>query len=314
MNADEKADQSAGDKDDTPSELARLSCWIRRAERQAEVAGEKKGDLADLSTRYEAARAAYSEAWTAADVAIGAARSDLEAVTKDVGCKLEADAKKRLDTAWTSTAKRLNECAKPDHAPSVPDCKPDTTKEKGETAASLAGRVHDLRVQAEQRQSLVEALLEEIDDLPRRVKDVEDEIAALKSDLAAPSPDLARLYARALVAGWRLDHIHRGFADIDIYVDLVRQATVGLYQLWQAIAILEGRQAYRACLADASPAGPCAVLLADPVADLLKGGTDGGRATGGGGAAAGGVGAAAGLGAAAAPDDDAARGGITGDR
>jgi hypothetical protein len=260
--------------------ITELSCGPTRTEGEAAVVVETKERLDGHITANADARTTYTAAWKKAEADRTAAHATLETLLKELRCRLDDAAESCLNTVWGALQAELDECTSGTEGCRVAPCDPDESVAPDTSQGALAGRIEDLRDQAERHEKYFTDLLKEITELPERAEEAKTEVTQLEADArsstagpgATPAPgspnDVVTLYARALVARWNLEHVRGGFDSIDDFLNCLCRALAAVLRTWKAIRILEGEKAYRACV-EAGSGGSCDVLLADPLSALL---------------------------------------------
>jgi hypothetical protein len=261
-----------------PTKITELTCGSERVERQAAVTEENKERLDGYRASFATARADYTTAWKTAEDDRKAARTTLDKLLKELRCRLDEDTETCLDRVWGAVEADLDRCVSQTEGCRVAACNPDESVSGDVSPGVLAGRISDLRDQAERHEKYFTELLAEITELPDRAAAAKEEVTQLETDVrgstSVPTPagsgsgDVVALVARALVADWRLKHVRGGFDSIDAFLDCLCRALTAVLRTWAAIVKLEGEKAYRTCI-EGADGGSCTVLLADPLAALI---------------------------------------------
>lgn len=247
-------------------EIDALTCESARIERQAAVTKESLETLDGYRDKFRTARETYA-------AALAAARADVAIATKqfaelDLTCKLNQDTRKCIDDLWSEVLKKIQKCRETATTP-MDDCKPNSTVGDKETPAALAGRIQVLRAEAARLGTDFDGLVDQQTQLPARAVKAKDDVAALvaASRGEPPANEPARLYIRGKVVEWTLAVVFQGFPSVDSYLDRLCQVLTCILRHWQAIVVLEGALAEKACKA-AKEKDTCDALLADPAAEL----------------------------------------------
>jgi hypothetical protein len=247
-----------------------LACNVKRFQRQAEVASESLTALTEARTKFATARADYQAARDAARGDVRTAKTQLADVLETLRCKIDDQDEDCVEKAVKKVVARIRECTgKPQCCSGPGDF--DKTWDGSQPLSALAARIAQYRQDVGVSMDCFTALIQEQADLPARAAAIKAEVASIASDLAADDPDkdLARLYARALVARWHLKpkQLWKGYATVNDYVDCLCQSLTNAMTGWEAIAILEGIKAELDCKAEAA-ATACAKLQTDIVAEV----------------------------------------------
>ncbi|MBN1174998.1 MAG: hypothetical protein JXA67_22760, partial [Micromonosporaceae bacterium] len=131
-------------------------------------------------------------------------------------------------------------------------------------------RIAELQRRTQAAKAVFDDLIKEPTNLPKRMTSLQQEIATIETDKAGDpqKTDFKRLYAAALVAGWHLDQIWRGFGNTNDYVSCLCRALKRQLRGHATIAVLLGRQAEHQCHRDAA-AAHCVHLREQTVDEVM---------------------------------------------
>jgi hypothetical protein len=255
------------------SELDALGCEADRITAQAAATAEGLKVLEPHRKEFDAARKVYTDARTAAQKDVDAAKAALDPLLQDLICRLSREKKECLDQAWDDVRQQLLQCLPPIGCPKL-DCDFDTSvstdSDHRDTLASLKARVQGFRQRAKEIDDVFVALVGEPAALKARAADYRAQAEALAANAAKDTErkDTANWYAQALVLRWRLGRVWMGYQAVAAYVDCLCNVLTCLLKAWKAIAVLEGIAAERAC-GEKREKDRCALLDAGTVADIL---------------------------------------------
>ena len=248
-----------------------LACTAKRFQKQADVVNESLTKINEYKTRFGTARADYQKARDAVGADVAATKTTLDDLIGQLRCRLDDDREECLEKALKTVVKSIRECA------GKPGCCADACdfdKDPGsDTAAALATRIEEYRRKVAKYAACFDQLLTEQTAIATRVAEIKAEVASIAADMAADKPgkDWARLFARALVAHWRLkpNQLWQGHKTVNDYVDCLCTALTCLLKGWEAIAILEGVKAELDCQDDAKDAA-CLKKQTDVVDEVMR--------------------------------------------
>ena len=239
-----------------PSLLDDLKCRAKGIQAQAEYNAQKMEELTQARTQFDSARSAYSAARTAAAPIVQELRHQLAQVIDQLKCLVDDDGEIRLlDRAYATIKERLEECGDTsgcyfeddcDFDGDVHDCPPE----------DIAGKIADIDRRTKAAKAAFVDLIAEPTNLPKRVTDLQAEVNAIVTKMAADprTVDFKQLYAAALVARRHLAAIWRGFEHVNAYVDCLCAALTCQLKGHTAISVLTGRAAVHKCHREAAEA------------------------------------------------------------
>jgi hypothetical protein len=266
---EDPCDCCTGDCD--PGAIEDLACSAKRFQKQAEVVTASLEQITKFRDKFATARASYQAAKDASTADVTAAKKQLEDVLGQLRCRLADDTEECLDHALEKVVACIRKCAGEPGCcvgPCEFDADPGT-----DTAPALMGRIEQYRRDVDQSAKCFDHLIEEITALPKRATALKDEVASIADDACSEqSPkDWVQLYARAVVAEWKLKdaQLYQGFPTVNDFVDCLCQALMCVLKGWEAIALLEGVAAELDCKADAAEAA-CKKKQDDMVGEVLS--------------------------------------------
>ncbi len=239
---------------------------------QLEHSKEHAEALDAARTTYDTARTSYREKRHEAALKVQDMRHQVKHLIERIKCLIEQDRVVRcLDDAFEQVCEQLDCCEEECGCCAVDfsfDAKVPPDTEKGDR--KLAHRIERYKAEIAKAKDCFTKLSEEPTRLEGRVaevkKDIDEILAALADDAA--KVDLKKQYARARIAKRKLNRIWNGFDDTTAYVDCLCKALKTWTDGVEAVAVLVGEQAVRAC-AQTSEDDWCTALVGGPVAEIL---------------------------------------------
>jgi hypothetical protein len=248
-----------------------VPCEVAREDRKTAVRQEAKENLLAREAGRAAAKAAYSQARTAAEAVAEQAGKVNDVTLQDLRCKIEREQRRPLSRLWRQLRDEIR-AASPPPGCRRPRCNADGSIGRDEALADLAGRVAAMRYEARDLDTYFGTLLAEPTALTERVAAAQSDVEQLVDDVknADSDTDLMPFYARARVLEWRLspDELWGGFT-IASYLACLNDTMACLRREWRAIAALEGAIAERVCVAE-SVAAKVAERRSGAIDELLE--------------------------------------------
>jgi hypothetical protein len=248
-----------------------LTCEAAGVTSRADYTKSKEADLQRRRTAFDGARTGYGSARTAASADVAELRHRLAQLREQLRCRLAGEVIECLERAWEEVQEELRACGMVEPGcclPQAEQCEFDTDfdgRSDQELQARKAG--WERRVQA--AEECFDALVLEPAALTKRVADLKLEVDGLSAEAADPkTTDVKHAYARLLWDQRRLDDIWLGFRHANDYIDCICRSLTCSVRGNQAIAVLVGEQAVRACR-EAAVTARCDLLRTHVVDEIL---------------------------------------------
>jgi hypothetical protein len=202
--------------------------------------------------QYDTARVAYGAARNEAGPVVYSVRQQLEHVTEQIRCLInDSEVVDHLDRAWRRVKRRLRHCTEREGC-----CTDDNCSEEFDTDVTdhgievIEARIAQYEHRTTEAEKCFKRLTEEPDRLRARVDVVKQEVTDLVAEVGGDSAttDYKRLYAKALVADWKLDRIWWGFDHTHDYVDCLCETLQCSLRGRAALSELTGELALRNCM------------------------------------------------------------------
>lgn len=232
-----------------PSLLDDLRCRAKGIQAEAEYNAQKMDELTQARTQYDGARSAYSAARTAAAPTVQELRHQLAQVIDQLKCLVDDDWEIRLlDRAYATIEERLEACGDTSGCYFQDDCEFDDDA-RNCPPEDIAGKIAEIDRRTQAAKAVFVDLIAEPTNLPKRVADLQAEVTAIVTSMAADprTVDFKQLYAAALVARRHLAAVWRGFEHVNAYVDCLCLALTCQLKGHTAISVLKGRAAVHEC-------------------------------------------------------------------
>lgn len=257
--------------DCTPESVEGLDCIAKRFARQSEVAGANFPRLAGYKVQFDTARDDYQKARDAVAADLAAITKKLAELKKDVECKLPDEKESCVKKALHKVKREIRECSEQNGCCAGPCEFPPAPSEP--TVESLAGLIAKYSRDVAVSEKCFTDLVKEKTEIGTRVAAIKAEVDAIAAAVTADSSskDWARLYARVLIAEWRMlpRQLWLGYATVNDYVDCLCQALDCAGQGWERIVELEGAKAELECREDAARAA-CERKKKDILGEVMK--------------------------------------------
>lgn len=272
MSAQTEAESTSYGK--TPlDEIETLSCKAEKIRRQAEVTEASQESLSERLTQFQGALDAYTTARRSAETDVEAAREQLDPLTKQLRCKLSTEESDHITHAWEQVQAVIDRCPAQLGAVSIPDHDRTTADEEHEDATQswLLGRIREIEYRRDELDEHFQALVDEQTELPQRATLIRQYVDQLATDASAETAvrDRAALYARALIARWRIRSIWRGFGSIQAYMESVEKTYRSLLKAYDTIVRLEGAVAELQCRGERAEQR-CNALRSEPLNEVMR--------------------------------------------
>lgn len=262
--------QSKPCADCDPSGLDTLKCDAEGIKKQAEVTTEAAAKIAERRTKYDAARAKYTQAHEDAVTIVEEARVQLGQLLERLKCTIDDErVVTHLKRAHQAVQTKLEECGGSGGCCADDDCDFDTNVTDVPLGEFYARRA-DVGRHTTQAEKCFEDLIGEPEELTERTTAIRKELASISEAMAKGETGyaLVRLYARLLVVKQWLADVWRGFAGANDYVNCLCKALTCSLKGWQTLAIIEGAIATAECR-EAADEDRCKKLRNGLVGELL---------------------------------------------
>ena len=229
-----------------------------------------EADLAKAKIDYEATRKAYRTEQHDAAPIVQDLENQIRHLVERIKCQIEQDRVwKCLDKAFCKVLEELKCCPTPKPCCSE-DCEFPLDDIEDKSAAELAVLIAEYQKRIDDAKKCFNDLLGEPAALKTRVAEAKNEVAAITTDLGGDQAklDLKRLYARALVAQWRIKKIWGGFGQVQKFVDCLCQALICWTKGCRAVYDLTGAKAVAECV-EQSKKDRCDKLRNETVEQVL---------------------------------------------
>ena len=239
--------------DCTPESVEGLDCIAKRFAKQSEVAGQHFPRLADFKVQFDTARKDYQDARDAVAADLESLTKKLAELEKDVECKLADDKEHCVKKSLRKVKYEIKECSGQTGCCAGPCEFPSASSAPSveELAGLIAKYTRDVAIS----EKCFGDLIKEKTEIGTRVTALKTEVDAIAAEVAADKAgkDWARLYARVLIAKWRLsgDQLWLGHS-VNSYVDCLCQALDCAGKGWERIVELEGAKAELECRENAA--------------------------------------------------------------
>ncbi|MFF0014122.1 hypothetical protein [Streptomyces sp. NPDC005374] len=253
-----------------PSGLDTLKCDAEGIKKQAEVTTEAAAKIAERRTRYDVARAKYTQAHEGAAKVVEESGVQLNQLLERLKCTIDDDrVVARLRRAHQAVQTKLDECGGAAGCCADDDCDFDTDV-SDVPLSELNARRADAARHTAQAEKCFDDLIGEPEELTKRTTAIKEELAKISEAMGKgeQGPALVRLYARLLVVKQWIDDVWRGFAGSNDYVNCLCKALTCSLKGWQALAIIEGAIATAECR-EKSAEERCTELRHSLVEELL---------------------------------------------
>jgi hypothetical protein len=248
-----------------------LACVAKRFEKQSEVAKESFEKLAEYKAKFDTARADYQKARDDVAADVEAAREKLAELIKDIECKLDDTKEQCVKDALHTVKCQIKDCRRPAGCCAGP-CD-FTGVSPTESLEDLAARIVKYRADVAESEKCFDTLIAHISAIPTWVEALKGEVDAIAAQLTAEAPrkEWDRLYARALIAAWKLQdaQLWKGYPTVNAFIDCLCKALECAAKGWEKIVELEGAKAERDCKKDADEKA-CERKQADMLGEVMK--------------------------------------------
>ena len=262
--------QSKPCADCDPSGLDTLKCDAEGIKKQAAVTTEAAAKIAERRTKYDAARAKYTQAHEGAAKIVEGCGVQLNQLLERLKCTIDDErVVARLKRAHLAVQAKLDECGGSGGCCADDDCDFDTDV-TDVPLGELNARRADIGRHTTQAERCFDDLIGEPEELTKRTTAIKEELAKISEAMGKgeQGPALVRLYARLLVVKQWLDDVWRGFSGSNDYVNCLCKALTCSLKGWQALAIIEGAIATAECREE-SAEDRCKELQQNLVEELL---------------------------------------------
>ncbi|MEU5952118.1 hypothetical protein [Streptomyces sp. NPDC047525] len=253
-----------------PNGLDTLKCDAEGVKKQAEVTTSAAAKLAERRTKYDAARAKYTQAREDAAKVVEESGVQLAQLLERLKCTIDDERiVTRMKRAHQSVQAKLEECGAPGGCCADDECDFDANT-AGVALSELYARRADIGRHTTQAEKCFDDLIGEPEELTKRTTAIKDELAKISEAMGKGEKGyaLVRLYARLLVVKQWLIDVWRGFSSSNDYVNCLCKALTCSLKGWQALAVIEGAIAKAECQEEAAE-DRCAELQQSLVEELL---------------------------------------------
>ncbi|WP_031064346.1 hypothetical protein [Streptomyces sp. NRRL WC-3742] len=224
-----------------------LTCKAAGIKRQAAVTDESLQTLTPFRAALATAKTDYCKARATAKPDVKTAEDQVKAVRETLRCRLDEEQRECVERAVHKVWTRIEECV------GEPGCREytcdfPTEGHQGDPAPKLAGLIAHYREEVSAASKyFTDVLQAELTALPKRAAQLKADATQLTHDAADPAQPPVDLYVRLLVLDRQVKGVWNGFPGVHDYVDCLCRTLMFILRGWEAVVILEGWLAVRAC-------------------------------------------------------------------
>lgn len=240
-----------------PDSLDAIKCRAKGLQARADYNNLHLEALGKAREKYDAARAAYTAARTAATPLVDQTKSDLDKLIENrLGCLISPDEETqkriiaKIKRAFDDVQRRIQECGSKTGCYLRDDC--DFDDVGGCHPKDAPARLADITRRTARAEAAFDDLIGIPAAMPAAVTKLQGELTTIQKGVGevndkTPLDVVIQLYAAALVAQQHATDIWRGFQNVNEFVDCVCHALTCMLRGHTAIAILTGILAVKAC-------------------------------------------------------------------